>query len=135
MSFVPKAYSNRFFLIFIFLSLIVILNHPMRTWPIVNTPETCGDGFCSQDETCQNCPEDCRERLTFLSADGGKIINENGHWINLNRRGAGYQRMQDSEDLNPGERFWILLKEVAGQCQITVEPTASYPKRLYKPNL
>jgi hypothetical protein len=36
-------------------------------------------------------------------------------------KGAGYQRIFDSEDLKPGEGFWILIKEVKDQCQLKVE--------------
>jgi hypothetical protein len=39
-------------------------------------------------------------------------------------KGAGYKLISTSEDLNPGEGFWILLKDVVDQCQITVESTA-----------
>jgi hypothetical protein len=38
-------------------------------------------------------------------------------------QGAGYIQVPDSEDLMQGRGFWILLKGVANQCQLTVETT------------
>lgn len=35
-------------------------------------------------------------------------------------QGIGYQRVQLSENLQPGKGYWILLKNLTGQCQLTV---------------
>jgi hypothetical protein len=35
----------------------------------------------------------------------------------------GYQRLHEAESLLPGQAYWILLREVVGQCDLTVEIT------------
>lgn len=43
-------------------------------------------------------------------------------------QGAGYQRVLESEDLQPGEGYWILWSDVGSQCELRVDTTGSLAK-------
>jgi hypothetical protein len=38
--------------------------------------------------------------------------------------GAGYQRVKDTENLEPGNGYWILFREIIGKAEFTVESIA-----------
>ena len=43
---------------------------------------------------------------------------------------SGYQRIQESENLQPGKGYWILLNNLVGQCNLTVGAPAYEPNDL-----
>ncbi|MGA1863726.1 MAG: PQQ-binding-like beta-propeller repeat protein [bacterium] len=85
-------------------------NYMLRGHPIQSYSKTV---YNSGWEMIGSCTSGARPKTD--SCDMGVIYRYT--------KGAGYQRVSDTEDLISGEGFWILLKDVAGQCKITVEPT------------